>query len=843
MKTTNSYPHRLKMDYKERKSVIFFLVISILFLIMGVGGTVRLSERPGIKAVFEKSDDHLQVSQIISGTSAERAGLKIGDLLLEIDKNPVQSSSDLNFYIDRKKAGDFVDLTLQRNGEKFNTAVPLEKKEGSLFLSVHFLIGLFLWLVGVFVFLKKSKSQVAKIFLTSSLSYSLAIFISWEGFPFGPKILDFILPSIQIFSYTLIPALFFHFSLIFPREEEISTQKKPLIYSVYLPSLVLILLMELFYWRSISANSLAIFQEYKTFFLYSRIYLVVYVLFGLIVLYQTYIKLEFLEDKRKIKWIFWGILVGTFPFFFLYILPDVFLNKTLISEVIYLLFMLVIPISFAFSILKYQTMDIDVVVNRSLVYSLLTGLIVGIYLLIVGLLGEILQRSTGYQGSFFPILATLVAALLFTPAKNRIKVLVDKTFYRVRYDYRKSIQKFTRQVNLAFTREELLELLLKKIDLLLAVNRILIFLKKSEAGEFEIANSLGSSEEEIGEIENEKNVFLADLFKTKTIQGAKGSTAFREIKVLPENQLLKKYEIKLSFPLLAKKELSGLLLIGKKKSEVRYSAEDVELVSLMVQAVAQSLQNIEMRESIIAEQLEKEKLEELNKLKTKFISNVSHDLRTPLTAIRFSVDNMLQGVCGNITEESRRCLSMIRESTLYFSRMIENLLTLSMSESGEITLNREKLDLSQVLDKACNMVKLLAEQKDISLVKEELENISVYADQHCLLQILLNLMDNAIKFTETRGKVCISTKKIEGKKLAEISVIDNGIGISPENVEKIFERFHKITPAGTVGEKGLGIGLDIVRNLVHLQGGEIKVESPVSGTGKGAKFSFTLPQS
>jgi signal transduction histidine kinase len=468
---------------------------------------------------------------------------------------------------------------------------------------------------------------------------------------------------------------------------------------------------------------------------------------------------------------------------------------------------------------------------------------VGIYLLIVGLLGEILQRSTGYQGSFFPILATLVAALLFTPAKNRIKVLVDRTFYRVRYDYRKSIQKFTRQVNFAFTHEELIELLLKKVDLLLAVKRALVLLKINESGEFEIANSLGFSEEEIGEIERVKNIFLADLLKTKIIQGAKGSTAFREIQVLPENQILKKYEIKLSFPLLAKEELSGLLLIGKKKSEVRYSAEDVELVSLMVQAVAQSLQNIEMRERMITEQLEKEKLEELNKLKNKFISNVSHDLRTPLTAIRFSVDNMLSGVCGELSEEGHRCLQMIKESTLHFSRMIENLLTLSLSESGKIVLNKENISLTQVMDEACNMVRPLAEKKGINLVIEKVENISVFADKHCLLQILLNLMDNSIKFTHSGGKIFISAERVEGKKLAEISVIDNGIGISPENLEKIFERFHKITPAGTVGEKGLGIGLDIVRNLVHLMGGEIKVESPVPNKGKGAKFSFTLPQS
>jgi len=242
------------------------------------------------------------------------------------------------------------------------------------------------------------------------------------------------------------------------------------------------------------------------------------------------------------------------------------------------------------------------------------------------------------------------------------------------------------------------------------------------------------------------------------------------------------------------------------------------------------------------EQLEKEKLKELDKMKTKFISNVSHDLRTPLTAIRFSVDNMLQGVCGELSEESRRCLRMIKESSLHFSRMIENLLILSTSESGKISLSREILPLSLVLDEACNMVTPLAEKKGINLVKEKCEDISVYADKHCLLQIFLNLLDNAVKYTDSGGRVIVSAKRLESGKLVEFAVTDNGVGISSENLERIFERFHKVSPAGTVGEKGLGIGLDIVKNLVHLHGGEIKVESPVRETGRGAKFSFTLPQ-
>jgi signal transduction histidine kinase len=251
---------------------------------------------------------------------------------------------------------------------------------------------------------------------------------------------------------------------------------------------------------------------------------------------------------------------------------------------------------------------------------------------------------------------------------------------------------------------------------------------------------------------------------------------------------------------------------------------------------------LRMRRRIVVEQLEKEKLEELNKLKTRFISNVSHDLRTPLTGIRFSVDNMLQGVCGEVSDESRRHLRMIQESTLHVSRTIDNLLTLTMSESGKITLNREKLPLIQVVDKAYSMVRILAERKGIDLAREGLEDVYVSADGHYLLEILLNLLDNAIEYTDAGGEISVSARVIENRRLVEISVTDDGVGIAPQDLEKIFERFQKAGRAGAFEKKGSGIGLDIVKNLVHLHGGEIKVESPVSGRDRGTRFSFTLPQ-
>jgi signal transduction histidine kinase len=829
------------MSAKGKKPSSFFLFIALLAVALGMWGTIRLKQRPGIDAVLEKVGTRLQVMQLIPGGTAARSGMTSGDLLLRVDKNPVHSKSDLNFYLDQKKIGESTTLSLLRDGQKIDLTVPLTRKNSTLFLLVNLLAGLFLWGVGVFVFFKSPGSQVATIFSIASWSFALALFISWEGFPYGPQGLSFILPSFQIIAYTLIPALFFHFSMIFPREDEISTPKRSFIYALYIPSLVLIILMEIFYWRSITANSLSWFQAYKTLFLYFRIYMVTYVLLGIGVLYQTYGNLDFWEDKRKIRWVFWGIAVGTFPFLFLHTRPEVLFGRALVPEIVNYLFVLLIPIAFAFSILKYQAMDVDIVIHRSLVYSLLAGCIVCVYLFVVELLGEIIHSLTGYEGSFFLVLAGIAAALIFNPAKNRIKAFVEKALYRVRYDYRKAVQKFTRQVNLAFTQKELLELLFRKIDVLLAVSRGLIFLKEDESAEFKITEWKGFSEEEIKEIQRQKDRLLPELVKAKSVQASPGSTTFREIPVLPDNPILRKFDIRLSFPLVSKEELLGLLLIGKKQSKVRYSAEDVELVSLMVQEEVQAIQNVKMRRRVMSERLEREKLEELNKLKTKFISNVSHDLRTPLTSIKLSVDNMLQGVCGQISEQSRRYLEMIKDSTLHVSRMIDNLLTLSMSESDRIVLNKEKLPLEHVVDEALGMIKLLAEKKGAHLVKEELDDIFVYADKHSLLQILLNLLDNSIKYISSGGRISVSAKKIDDKKLAEISVTDNGIGISPENLEKIFERFQKVTPAGRVPEKGLGIGLDIVKNLVHLHQGKIKVQSPVADTGKGSKFSFTLP--
>lgn len=827
------------VNLKGRKSVPFLLSVALVFLLIGMWGTIRLSQQPGVGVVFEASEQGLRVKEITGKGKAKQTAFTVGDLLLEVDGNPVRDKVDLDFHIQHRKIGEFIRLTLRRDAKTLNTSIPLTRQYGWFFLVVNFLAGLLAWVMGVSVFVKKPEGQVVRLYLFCSLTLSLALLVPRAGYPFGPEEISFILPSFQIIAYTFLPVLFFHFSLIFPRGE-VSPQRKPLVYSGYLPSLAIIALMQIFYWESVSGNSLSSFHNFNTMFLIFRVFLVMYVLLGLSMLYRTYKRTEFIGERKKIRWIFWGIAVGTFPFIFLHTLPDILFGRSLIPEVIKSLFVLLIPISFAFSILKYRAMNVDVVINRSLVYTLLTGFLVGIYLLVAGLLGSILYRLTGYEGSLFPILATLAAAVLFTPAKNRIRVLVDKTFYRVRYDYRKAVQEFTQKVDSAFTEKELVHVLLKRIEALLAVDKSLMLFGSDRRPDLEFVACSGFSPGELDWLKKEQKNLPLDLLADGETRGAAGSTAYEEFPLLPENPVLKRFGIVLSFPMIHKGELIGLLLLGRKKSEARYSAEDVELVSLMVQEVARALQNIRMRQRVVAGQIEKEKLQELSRLKTEFISNVSHDLRTPLTAIRFSADNMQKGVYGDVSAENRKNLQMIRDNALHVSRTIDNLLTLCMSESGKLVLNKEKLPLAMVIDEALGMVKALAEKKSIHLVREEMQDMFALADKHSLLEIFLNLLDNAIKYTDQGGEVSVSVAKAEDQDFIEISVTDNGAGIPDEHLERIFERFQTVEPAGITTEKGTGIGLDIVRNLVLLHGGQVMVESPISGTGRGTRFSFTL---
>ena len=231
------------------------------------------------------------------------------------------------------------------------------------------------------------------------------------------------------------------------------------------------------------------------------------------------------------------------------------------------------------------------------------------------------------------------------------------------------------------------------------------------------------------------------------------------------------------------------------------------------------------------------RLKELDKLKSDFVSNVSHELRTPLTAIKGSVDNMLDGLTGDLNEKQNRYLVRVKSNADRLARLINDLLDLSRIEAG-IKLKRTNLSLPTVAREVVESLGSVAAEKLISFEIECPEvNLTAWADPDRIVEVLTNLIGNAIKFTPTNGKVTLCLKR-SGNEWVKISVADTGPGIPSDEANRIFDKFYQVTQPEKQKAMGTGLGLSITKALVEMHGGKIWLESEV---GRGSIFSFILP--
>ncbi len=226
--------------------------------------------------------------------------------------------------------------------------------------------------------------------------------------------------------------------------------------------------------------------------------------------------------------------------------------------------------------------------------------------------------------------------------------------------------------------------------------------------------------------------------------------------------------------------------------------------------------------------------------KDEFLSHVSHELRTPLSSIHQFVTILLDGLAGEIPAEQREHLGTVLGSANQLLTMIDDLLEATRAESGKLRVEVRCIAIGDVLQQAVNMLQVTATEKHISLeLKVEAGIPLVSADPERVIQILINLIDNALKFTPPGGAVIVrASLMVKDSDHVCISVSDTGRGVSPESKHLIFERLYQDPKSSDSSRKGLGLGLYIVQELVKLHGGRIWVESQI---GRGSAFSFTLP--
>ncbi|HMU54401.1 MAG TPA: response regulator [Nitrospira sp.] len=296
-------------------------------------------------------------------------------------------------------------------------------------------------------------------------------------------------------------------------------------------------------------------------------------------------------------------------------------------------------------------------------------------------------------------------------------------------------------------------------------------------------------------------------------------------------------------PLKAKDRILGGLMVDRMQEHC-LTLEDLELLVTFAHQVAGALDNAaayrqieELNVGLEAKVRERTaELEQADRLRSQFLSHVSHELKTPLTSIKGFLQNMLDGLTGPVNEKQQRYLIRVLENSERLIRMIDDLLDQTRIQTGRLELVPSEVDLAHAVSDAVEQLRPLAQAK-----RHRLEAVYpavpliVWADRDRLFQIVTNLVQNAVKFTPESGRITVKVT-MEQPRAAKISVQDSGPGVPPEFIDKVFDPFFKLR--ARTETKGLGLGLSIVRTLVELHGGAIEART---GKDEGAEFSVTLP--
>jgi signal transduction histidine kinase/DNA-binding response OmpR family regulator len=281
-------------------------------------------------------------------------------------------------------------------------------------------------------------------------------------------------------------------------------------------------------------------------------------------------------------------------------------------------------------------------------------------------------------------------------------------------------------------------------------------------------------------------------------------------------------------PLKVKESTLSALILARKDGD--FAPSDCDFLTVLSGQASIALENARLFTEIQKAYTE---LQMLDHMKSEFINLAAHELRTPL-AILIGYATVLE---EDIDSPFREYISIITRNAMRLRALIEDLLNLKYLESGMATLAKDHLNLDEVITQAVQDVCLSAQQKNLSIeVNIPKDFPPLIADRQKLDLIIMNLLDNAIKFTLDGGRV-IFTAQVEGE-FAKMLVSDTGIGIPAEKLNQIFDRFYQVEDSLTRAHEGLGLGLSIVRGMVNVCGGKIEVASE---EGQGATFTFTIP--
>ena len=782
------------------------------------------------------------------------SGLKAGQIflteLVAADGRPVESSAWLQAYVRNSTPGQIIRYTFRRGDEHFDLSVPVMRftTQDFLLLFVFYLLnGFAFMLVGFVVRVVRPQNPASlAMFFVGACS---GLWATTACDLYGPHWFF----RVHALMECLMPAAIVHLSLVFPERVGL-LRKRPLL---ALASYALAAVLALFYQvRLFSPDAYVLAHTLATY------YLGIALLGMLILIAFRYVRTASMLTKQRIRVLFLGYFAGLLlPA--LIVIASAYAEKD-VSFTLISFFTILWPLSVGYAILKHNFFDIDTVVKRSLYYVGLTSTLLAAYLGVLFVLNRLFRTYAFSESPYFPLVFCLGILVVFNPLRQRIQRLVDRVFFRIRYDFRETVESVSRAMTCLLNTEEIARTLLATVTDTVLVSHGVVALRgtredtfllyqRGEETEARAAGALERGHEELFRIVEKRPALLTayDLEETASISGERS-------RIL---SLMEALGLILILPITFKSRMIGLLGVGTKKSGKCYTHSDLDLLETLANQSSVALSNatsykelqelnenleglVEERTAELAESNRKleasyEKLKELDKLKSQFFSNVGHELRTPLTLSLAPLESILQGEMGELDPQKASLLATIHRNALKLLKLINNLLDFSKIEAGRLKLTIGRQAIAPFLREIVEPFRLAGEKRGIRFVHEEQglrdPDLELYIDRDRMDKVFANLLSNALKYTPAGGEVRVSLEEQEDA--LTVAVADTGPGIPADDLPHIFERFYQATAKDAVRLPGTGIGLSLVKEFTEMHGGAVSVEST---PGQGTRFTVRL---
>lgn len=971
----------------------------IVAAVLVAAGTINFAQRLTQTAPPTDGIDWVKAGESVVARSVKQDspagrkgvfGVMPGDKLVGISldektDDQLVNSYDVQVYLEEAGVGGRVRYLIERPSNPEETRfyyVYLDNLTPQRTLTVRDLylnfIGIIYLLVGLFVFFKQGgRAPFALHFATLCLVAFVFHFYKPYG---GLEDLDLAVEFLDNAAFALFAPVLLHFCAVYPVRYHLSEKRPRLVYLLYAPAAVLVALGAFFdfvpalhsRWPGSWLFSL-MFAAYAALpedfsvrlSVATTAFLTVSLVAGSFILVRRFVKNESAIVRQQLKWVVWGSALAVTPFTLLYAagylfgVGDGFLTETTRKWMTdaAVLPLVLIPLTFGNSVVRYRLMDVDMVVRRTAVYALTTltiALMIGSVVYVAGLYafgGEVITPGIVTMRVIISVAAMAVIVMTAAPLKNFLQERTDRFFYGERYDLRAGLLDFGRTLSATTSLEPLLDALVSRLQQVLGVERIAIFIEDTRGGgSYRVARVAGLSSDIIVPPD------FREMVRTRAAED--GIVRADGIDMPPETNGFVRRSLHYYVPCVVRGRMVAVIGLGRSTGGALLSSEDLEILRTVSGYVAVAIENSllyqeqkeraeelallkEFNESIVesinvgiltadaggrvtacnsaleemlglrrdeatghmvedlfaedfaetlrqalgAQRWELTELRNIYKLHTATRTNrtlilnialaplkradaavpggvlvvledvtgrvrleeqlqqreklssigllaagVAHEINTPLTGVS-SYTQMLLGMLAD-TDPKHALLQKIRRQTDRATGIVNNLL--NFSRTGGAT-DFAEVNLARVLDDTLQLLEPQLRQNHVEIEREYAADLPrVYGNAGKLQQVFTNLLLNARDAIPDGGRITLRASASDARDALSVAVSDNGIGIAPENVARIYDPFFTTKGVG----RGTGLGLAVSYGIVQEHSGHIAVES---APGRGTTFRITLP--